>query len=268
LSGALSLLAPFVIARALDRRSSGLKSERLLLFALVLLMFVSGSRAGMLALIVGGGVYAWGTGRVKSGTIGGAAILFGVLAIIWPSISPMIEDVPLLRRFAVDSEPQEVLVYEDEEGAMEFSGSGREVAWPLAIRLIKQRALLGWGWGAEERLLERFREQVLSHQGFTFHNSYLSLLVHTGWVGALPIFALILRLLWRGLRCAARIRGPAAQAGPVPILVATFTGAVVYSVFESVLFASGNSSAPVIWLTGFSCGIIEAFVPEPQDAGA
>jgi O-antigen ligase len=82
-------------------------------------------------------------------------------------------------------------VYERTFGSEELDLSGREVAWGNMLRLSAERPLFGHGLRTSDVLLqERFATGAFD-SGLGGHSGYLTMLVETGWVGALLLFAAV-----------------------------------------------------------------------------
>ncbi|MBF0444004.1 MAG: O-antigen ligase family protein [Magnetococcales bacterium] len=70
--------------------------------------------------------------------------------------------------------------------------SGRSDVWRLGWELVNTRPLFGYGMGAEAILIEALIPATSIHQGINVHNSYLSLLIASGWLGGAAILLLVM----------------------------------------------------------------------------
>ncbi|HYG25741.1 MAG TPA: O-antigen ligase [Caulobacteraceae bacterium] len=76
--------------------------------------------------------------------------------------------------------------------------TGRTYLWDRAFDLIREKPLVGLGFqafwhqgNAEAEGLWRYAG-ITSRQGFNFHNTFVELLVHLGWIGLVLIVAVLL----------------------------------------------------------------------------
>jgi O-antigen ligase len=240
----MSLLWPAVLQGALQRPGWSIASPRLLAVAMAILLLATGSRASVLAATLATLVLLASTGRMRARMFT-AAMVLGLLGFIFSGpLTQAMSVTPGLNRL-VDEDVVEYL--EGGEGA-EFKASGREVAWDLALRLIADRPWGGYGWGAEAVLLPQFKQELLQHDGANVHNSYLSLLLQVGWLGATPVLLCFAVALLRGYRRVLWLRSRASlHHAATPVLLALVAGALVHAVFESTLFYVGNLTTPVFW---------------------
>ncbi len=129
--------------------------------------------------------------------------------------------------------------------------SGRDEVWGLAIYLIQQSPYFGFGFDTEAILIEKHASVLENHQGATFHNSYLSYLVHLGFIGAIPI-------IWIGAVSIAsffNIRKYSDDQQVVDIKhisAAVVLSSFVHAIFETWLFSPGNLAMLLFWLALFN----------------
>jgi O-antigen ligase len=147
----------------------------------------TGSRGGLLTLVVGLLAFAFGpsSGRgswapVRNGLIGVAAIMFLVVAAMRSEL--------MRNRFVETAET----------GNM----AGREVLFPTLVGMFKERPWAGWGAVNNQfELAQRIAEQ--NRLTRDSHNLVLEVLTTTGVMGAIPFFtslSLIVLAAWRARR--------------------------------------------------------------------
>jgi len=76
--------------------------------------------------------------------------------------------------------------------------SGRNLAWPLVLEMIKRAPVVGWGQQAMMRtgITAELGEESFAHP----HNAYLELLLDNGWLGFLLVIPFFLVTLFHALR--------------------------------------------------------------------
>jgi hypothetical protein len=132
--------------------------------------------------------------------------------------------------------------------AASVAGSGRVSEWKGVLKQVKERPLLGYGFGTEERV---FVDRWYYFQGGTAENSYLGLLLQLGGLGELMVCGIGLALLVMAVRtlCARTIaRGEiGAEAG---VLVA----AACLMMIQSYIYSVGNIASGTVWVALFLLG--------------
>jgi O-antigen ligase len=79
--------------------------------------------------------------------------------------------------------------------------SGRNIIWPYVIAQIRQKPWIGWGRQAMTRTGTVAFLHVQLNEDFGHpHNAYLETLLDNGIIGAIPVLALFLTLLFHSLR--------------------------------------------------------------------
>jgi O-antigen ligase len=140
-------------------------------------------------------------------------------------------------------------------------GSGRVAAWLGALKLIRDRPLLGYGFGTEEIV---FVDRWYFFQGARPENSVLGILLQVGVVGLLPLLAFLVILVRGGIRALRSVSETVRSAAVAPLGV--LAGAVVLVFFQSWVYSVGNVAAVTAWLAFFLLGAGVAF--EERDAVA
>jgi hypothetical protein len=134
---------------------------------------------------------------------------------------------------------------EDEIGSPALSkqatttlASGRLAAWRGALELIRDRPILGYGFGTEQKV---FVDRWYYFQGGTAENSYLGLLLQLGTVGLAFILALGCALVAGGLRAVRLMRGD--ERLLVLMELGVLVGAAAIMLIQSYLYSVGNVAA-------------------------
>ena len=128
-------------------------------------------------------------------------------------------------------------------------GSGRIAAWLGALKLIRDRPLLGYGFGTEEIV---FVDRWYFFQGARTENSVLGILLQMGLIGLLPLLAFLMVLVRTGARAfrsaeeAVRLQAVA----PLGVLAA----AVVLVFVQSYVYSVGNVATVTVWVALFLLG--------------
>lgn len=121
---------------------------------------------------------------------------------------------------------------------------GRTEHWSLALRFIMERPWLGYGFGAEDRILDWAGVRLVVGQGALFHNTFLGLALQTGVLVAGFFIA-----VWGGF-VAASVR--TAWSAPSSSVAGGLTGCLlagtVTMVFESWAFSPGSPFAFMFWV--------------------
>jgi O-antigen ligase len=141
---------------------------------------------------------------------------------------------------------------EDEYGhpALSITGttavaSGRLAAWEGALRLVRERPLLGYGFGTEDKV---FVDRWFSFQGARPENSAIGMLLQLGIAGLLLLAIIGTAVAGYALR-AITIGGVEATVAVVGLGV-LISGAIV-SFIQSYVYSAGSIAALPLWLTIF-----------------
>jgi O-antigen ligase len=160
--------------------------------------------------------------------------------------------VGLLAITQVDAFQKRYMASLKEDLSLETIGSeapeSRAVRWKQALSLIRESPVIGYGSGAEKRLLkEKYFENKLYTsfvQELNSHNQYLSFLLKTGAIG----LAIFLYVLYMGLAVAWRARNSVFTCFMVLIAVVSFSenildvnkGIFFYAFFFSLFLKTGK----------------------------
>ncbi|MBF0193033.1 MAG: O-antigen ligase family protein [Magnetococcales bacterium] len=220
-----------------------------LLFALmVFLLIVTGSRSALMGLVFTIIFMLW---RL-SFLLRSAGFLLAILLLLffdgsllltisqWSIFSPNM--LPTFARNSVD-----IL-------------SGRSEVWQLGWQLVNLAPLFGHGMGAEAVLIEALIPTTSIHQGVNVHNSYLSLLIASGWLGSAPILLLVVLGI---IRATANIISKNTQHNnpKIDLISVAFLVFVSHAFFETWIFSPGSVYGFVFWTFNF------ALLSKPVDEG-
>jgi O-antigen ligase len=211
------------LVAALGLCLSALDPPRWLRFAVVPLgvafgvaIIQSGSRGGLLCAAAGVGVFCLRGTTVAARLRNGALAVVGVAAL------------------AVGAWRSEMMRHRFEETAQQGRLAGREVIYPAAVELFRERPLLGWGPIENHfEIARRIHELDLPRRDP--HNLVLELVTSTGLLGAVPFLVAI------GILTHSAVRARDTIAGHLPI-------ALVCCVLAGTI--SGTwIAAKVLWLS-------------------
>lgn len=164
---ALSLLS--LMGLVLSKAFSGLKGKIIVApIALALLggLVTSGSRASLVGFLIGSAVYMlphWRSRRVMQSFLIAAVGIGAVIVMV-------ARDPEFVERLTEASEGQ---------------GAGRENIYPVALEMILQDPILGWG---PESALYELGNRLGVPKGRDAHNLVLDVFLSVGLLGAIPFF--------------------------------------------------------------------------------
>jgi O-antigen ligase len=192
-AGLMEMLAPVPLVFALTRGAAGPRKTMAAIAAALMAgtIFLSGSRGGMLALVVQGVVLTILLIRRQQGRKVAVAIaiflVVGVGLLVWLGGSELSQ-----RLASIHSETR-----------TELSGGTRLEIDRDALKMFPRKPLLGWGLGVFPDVYPQFRSFYTNFVINEAHNDYLQLLVETGGLG----FATMLWFLWSVYRNGTRKLG-------------------------------------------------------------
>jgi len=124
--------------------------------------------------------------------------------------------------------------------------SGRVAAWMGALDLVKDRPLLGYGFGTESRV---FVDRWYFFESALPENSSIGILLQLGIVGFAIMVALLAVILWGGVRA---LRASDAEARSLATVgLGAITGALTVTFIQSYIYSVGNVAAATVWITAF-----------------
>ena len=192
----------------------------------------TGSRGGLMCLVLGLLVWAIGSGRTMAARLRGVVAGFFVLAVL--AIGVWRSDMLRTRLLA---------------SAEQGSFAGRELIYPAVISMISERPVLGWGpIGNQFEIGARIGEEKKDRRDA--HNLVLDLMSSTGILGTIPFligYVLCWRSAWRARRGLLGIL-------PLSIMAVTFMGSM------SGTWIAGK----ILWLTLSIAVATGATAPPPR----
>jgi len=177
----------------------------------------TGSRGGLICLVLGVLVWAIGSGRTAGARLRGVAVGVFVLGVL--AFGVLRSDMLRTRLLAA---------------AEAGSFAGREHIYPAAVGMISERPMLGWGPIENQfEIATRIGEEKKDRRDA--HNIVLDLMSSTGILGTIPFFIGYLLVVRSALRAR---RGPIGIL-PLALLAVTFMGCM-----------SGTwIASKILWLT-------------------
>jgi hypothetical protein len=135
-----------------------------------------------------------------------------------------------------------------------LSSSGRVQAWATAIEQVRQRPLLGFGFGTESDV---FVDRVYFFQGGAPENSWIGAALEVGLVGVALLAAIWCTLAWTLFRH--RPWRDRADGGLAPAVLGAVAAGLLLTVGQSYIYRVGNVATAAVWvslmlLVGMSLG--------------
>jgi hypothetical protein len=253
---------PIAVALGLRAGRNGRIAAGLALALLAGSIVASGSRGALLAGFVASAVPALVhfrtlRARLVVVAVAGAALAVGLALTTIPDPNPN------YRKSAVSStipctpnDAQCSLRLEDEigrptgfeapKGRSIFGSSGRLDAWRGALREGAERPGVGFGFGTESKA---FTDRYYTFQGGVPENSYIGMFLQLGAVGFLLLVGLAVALLVAAVRAVrtsdSESRGVAAACAAILLV------GLGLALFQSYLYAAGNTATLSVWLGAF-----------------
>lgn len=218
------IILPLVLWKAIGRNK--LWAKILLVFVL-LSLFLSGSRSGLLGSVIGGGYYIFMTKeKYRIPTVFLSLLIIIVMFtfgdIIQRQLSSYLRISGLFR------------------GTTELNivSSGRVEKWKAMGLLIKRRPLLGYGFGTEDLLFRHFGFKLES-TGLYAHNTFLGMAVQMGILGFILFFSPLFYLLFKPSKTKDNL---------VYALNGMIIGGLIGGFFESWMYSVGSAFAFPFWV--------------------
>jgi O-antigen ligase len=229
-AGIMELLVPIPLVLSLSRLAH--EKERIAAGVAAAVMvgtiFLSGSRGGMLAIFVELAVLAVVTLRQKSVRIAIAATAF---AVVLTAMLAWLGGKELTTRVSSISS----------EARSEISGGMRLSIDRDAVRMFRQKPVLGWGLRTFPVVYPQFRSFYTNFFVNEAHNDYLQLLAETGLLG-FSVMLWFLIVLYR--RVLSKLANWASDMNGAVTLACTlgFTGILVHSFLDFNLQIPANAA--------------------------
>jgi O-antigen ligase len=237
-AGLMELLVPIPLVLALTRLAEDRERIVAAIVAAVMVgtLFLSGSRGGMLAILVEIAVLAVVMFRHKRGlrTVVGLA----AFAIVLVSLLTWLGGKELTTRVTSISK----------ESRNEISGGMRTSIYRDTVRMFRQKPVLGWGLGTFPVVFPQFRSFYTNFFVNEAHNDYLQLLAETGIAG----FAIMLWFLVVAFRGAsAKMANWMTDVSGAVTLACTvgITGILVHSLVDFNLQIPANAALFYVFCT-------------------
>jgi O-antigen ligase len=119
--------------------------------------------------------------------------------------------------------------------------SGRSEVWAIGWDLLLENPWFGHGFGSEQGLIEANLSFLAEHQGASFHNSYLTLLVSCGFMGATVMFLFLFLAIVKVVRSSFR------SSDFNRLTAAWVAGFLVHGYAETWIFSAGNAYGVLFW---------------------
>lgn len=253
---------PIAVALALRAGRRGRIGAGLALALLAGSIVASGSRAAVLAGFAASAVpplVALRTVRQRAAVVAaaGAALALGLALTTIPDPNPgyrksaVVSTIPCTKNDAqcflrLEDEIGRPTGFEQPKGRSILGSSGRFDAWRGALRQGAERPAAGFGFGTESKA---FTDRFYEFQGGVPENSYIGIFLQLGAVGLVLLVALAVALLAaaaRALRTAdAELRAVAAACTAILLV------GLGLALFQSYLYAAGNTATLSVWLGAF-----------------
>lgn len=122
---------------------------------------------------------------------------------------------------------------------------GRLEVWPIALDLILDKPIFGYGFGVEDKLIGVKKIVFTMHAGAYVHNSYLGMLLQLGVVGFILFFIPLFILLFKEL-------SSKPQESSIPLLRyalrTSLIAGLICCIYESWIYSVGNAMAFPFWI--------------------
>jgi O-antigen ligase len=228
---------PIVLYQLFSTKSPRRKLIYLAQFAAFFLaVFMSGSRAGMLAVAVGISLFVLMVGVARS-----VVYIFFTLFLIFLVFTADIYEIIKLPSFREDKSLESSVTFDN-----------RREIWDIGWRLFRERPLTGYGFGTygmSTLILRPDRKSSESGSGFYFHNSYLQFLVDVGLCGVSIIFGTILTIILTGLLLQHTISDEPNRLLAIALLSA-FLACCANAFFEAWIQSPASLGAFSFWTIG------------------
>lgn len=220
----IATLIPLSLWQFLETKK---KAALLLFLAMLAGVFLCASRGAINATLIGLGYFVYAKSRKQRPLL--FFIFMAFIFILFWIIDTLAQQL-FLRYIRIETLP---------------TGAGRFEVWPIAIRLIAEKPILGYGFGVEEKLFALKRIALREHPGGYFHNSYLGIMLQLGIPGFVIFFGPLFILLFKELFSKFDAKISSLRYALRGCLLAGLACAI----FESWVYSVGNAQAFPFWIT-------------------
>jgi O-antigen ligase len=220
-----AIYLPFSLWRYLETK----KRSALFLFVLILLaLILSGARGSMNATAVSLGYFIYVHSKKYRPLVLFSSVSF-ILILIWTI------EIFTKKFFMAYIRAENIPVL-----------GGRLYIWPVALELIAEKPIFGYGFGTEEYLFILKKHTMMGFQVYLTHNSYLGMTLQLGILGFILLFVPLFILLFKELfsRQTNETVPPLRYA-----LRATLIAGLICAFYESWIYSVGNAQAFPYWIT-------------------
>ena len=218
-----AVILPLTLWQFLETR----KKSALFLFFLVLAgLLLSGTRGALNATVFALGYFIYVRSRKYRPLVFFTSISF-VLIFIW------ITETLVKKFFIVYIRAESIPVL-----------GGRLEIWPIALDLIMDKPIFGYGFGVEDKLIGLKKIILYKHSGAYVHNCYLGMMLQLGIVGFIIFFGPLFILLFKELFSKQESQTPILRCA----LRASLIAGLVSCFYESWIYSVGNALAFSFWI--------------------
>ncbi len=121
---------------------------------------------------------------------------------------------------------------------------GRLEIWPIALDLIMDKPIFGYGFGVEDKLIGLKKIILYKHSGAYVHNCYLGMMLQLGIVGFIIFFGPLFILLFKELFSKQESQTPILRYA----LRASLIAGLASCIYESWIYSVGNALAFSFWI--------------------
>ena len=232
--GAFCVVAvPTLFASLIESKTKKKKNNNFLfLVAALVVLFLSGSRSGMLCTFFSLGFYIAAVVKNKAAYILGA--LFLLITLLTASVLMGTESISETVESKLRLETLTEL-------------GGRSEAWEVAKECIREKPLFGHGYGTEGDIFNYYDIVFKVHYGKYIHNSYLSIISTNGYLGLLLMMPVLGSIVLSCIRLFKR-RNKLGSIKPVAMLfVGIVIGLFLHAAAESWMFSIGSLISIIFW---------------------
>jgi O-antigen ligase len=224
-AGALLLMALMLYS---VRKGEGLRRSAILIGLIACpIMILAGSKTGILAAVLAGGLF-----YLLRGKFGSA---FGYIAITGMLVAALALATPLGDYFHT---------YEQGEGSESFSG--RTILWSAVMPEIKAKPIIGHGYMATEFVM--FQVNAVGWAAPQLHNGFLETLYNNGIIGFIPMLGVLIVIPVNLVRVLRRVRMEEYAHRIAAGSLSLYAFLVVNGCFNSSF--GGKPTAPFLLLLG------------------